>query len=91
MFSCYPRTTLNNNDVENEAKCKTLLVKMSFFFNISRSVGRVGENPGNEVANKVGKNNVNMKNVSVWFQSKERQRNGIFGFGRARNETSTKK
>ena len=25
--------------------------------------------------------------VSVWFQSKERQRNGIFGFGRARNET----
>jgi len=30
-------------------------------------------------------------NVSVWFQSKERQRNGIFGFGRARNETSTKK
>ena len=25
--------------------------------------------------------------VSVWFQSKERLRNGIFGFGRARNET----
>ena len=26
-------------------------------------------------------------NVSVWFQSKDRLRNGIFGFGRARNET----
>ena len=24
--------------------------------------------------------------VSVWFPSKERPRNGIFGFGRARNE-----
>ena len=30
--------------------------------------------------------------VSVWFQSKERQRNGIFGFGFARNwQTSGKK
>ena len=30
--------------------------------------------------------------VSVWFQSKERQRNGIFGFGRARNwQTSGQK
>ena len=28
--------------------------------------------------------------VSVWFQSKERRRNGIFGFGRARNTTRTK-
>ena len=25
--------------------------------------------------------------VSVWFRSKERPRNGILGFGRARNET----
>ena len=25
--------------------------------------------------------------VSVWFRSKERQRNGILGFGRARNES----
>ena len=29
--------------------------------------------------------------ISVWFRSKERPRNGIFGFGRARNETRTKK
>ena len=29
--------------------------------------------------------------VSVWFRSKERLRNGILGFGRARNETSAKK
>ena len=29
--------------------------------------------------------------VSVWFQTKERRRNGIFGFGRARNETRAKK
>ena len=29
--------------------------------------------------------------VSVWFRSKERARNGIFGFGRARNETRAKK
>jgi len=28
-----------------------------------------------------------LANVSVWFQSKERHRNGISGFGRARNET----
>ena len=28
---------------------------------------------------------------SVWFQSKETPRNGIFGFGRVRNETSQKK
>ena len=27
----------------------------------------------------------------VWFQSKERPRKGILGFGRERNETSTKK
>ena len=26
----------------------------------------------------------------VWFQSKERPRKGILGFGRERNETSTK-
>ena len=25
--------------------------------------------------------------ISVWFRSKERPRNGILGFGRARNET----
>ena len=30
-------------------------------------------------------------NVSVWFRSKERPRNGILGFGRARNETRAKK
>ena len=29
--------------------------------------------------------------VSVWFRSKERPRNGILGFGRARNETRVKK
>ena len=29
--------------------------------------------------------------VSVWFRSKERPRNGILGFGRARNETRAKK
>ena len=29
--------------------------------------------------------------VSVWFWSKERPRNGILGFGRARNETRPKK
>ena len=29
--------------------------------------------------------------VSVWFRSKERQRNGIFGFGREGNETRAKK
>ena len=29
--------------------------------------------------------------VSVWFRSKERQRNGIFGFGRSRNETRAEK
>ena len=29
--------------------------------------------------------------VSVCFQTKERRRNGIFGFGRARNETRAKK
>ena len=29
--------------------------------------------------------------VSVWFRSKERPRNGILGFCRARNETSTNK
>ena len=29
--------------------------------------------------------------VSVWFWSKERPRNGILGFGRARNETRAKK
>ena len=29
--------------------------------------------------------------VSVWFRSKERPRNGIFGFGRARNEAIAKK
>ena len=29
--------------------------------------------------------------VSVWFRSKKRSRNGIFGFGRARNETRGKK
>ena len=29
--------------------------------------------------------------VSVWIRSKERPRNGIFGFGRARNETIAKK
>ena len=29
--------------------------------------------------------------VSVWFRSKERQRNGILDFGRARNETRAKK
>ena len=28
--------------------------------------------------------------VSVWFQSKERLRNEILGFGRARNEMSAK-
>ena len=28
--------------------------------------------------------------VSVWFRSKERPRNGILGFGRARNETRAK-
>ena len=28
--------------------------------------------------------------VSVWFRSKERLRNGIFGFGRTRNETRAK-
>ena len=28
--------------------------------------------------------------VSVWFQSKERPRNGILGFGRARDEMSAK-
>ena len=30
-------------------------------------------------------------NVSVWFRSKEGPRNGILGFGRARNETRAKK
>ena len=29
--------------------------------------------------------------VSVWFRSKEKQRNGILDFGRARNETRAKK
>ena len=29
--------------------------------------------------------------VSVWFRSKERPRNGILAFGRARNETRAKK
>ena len=29
--------------------------------------------------------------VSVWFRSKERPRNRILGFGRARNETRAKK
>ena len=29
--------------------------------------------------------------VSVWFRSKERPRNGILGFGPARNETRAKK
>ena len=29
--------------------------------------------------------------VSVWFRTKERPRNGILGFGRARNETRAKK
>ena len=29
--------------------------------------------------------------VSVWFPSKERPRNGILGFGRARNQTRAKK
>ena len=29
--------------------------------------------------------------VSVWFRSKERRRNGILGFDRARNETRAKK
>ena len=29
--------------------------------------------------------------VSVWFRSKERPRNGIFGLGRARNGTRAKK
>ena len=29
--------------------------------------------------------------VSFWFRSKERPRNGILGFGRARNETRAKK
>ena len=29
--------------------------------------------------------------VSVWFRSKERPRNGIFGFDRARNGTRAKK
>ena len=29
--------------------------------------------------------------VSVWFRSKERPRNGILGFGRAKNETRAKK
>ena len=29
--------------------------------------------------------------VSVWFRSKERPRNGILGFGRARNEIRAKK
>ena len=29
--------------------------------------------------------------VSVWFRSKERPRNGILDFGRARNETRAKK
>ena len=28
-----------------------------------------------------------LASVSVWFRSKERPRNGILGFGRARNET----
>ena len=28
--------------------------------------------------------------VSIWFRSKERPRNGILGFGRARNETRAK-
>ena len=28
--------------------------------------------------------------VSIWFRSKERPRNGILGFGRARNETTAK-
>ena len=29
--------------------------------------------------------------ISVWFQSKERRRNGILDFGHARNETRAKK
>ena len=29
--------------------------------------------------------------VSVWFRSQERPRNGILGFGRARNETRAQK
>ena len=37
-------------------------------------------------------NLASVASVSVWFQSKERQRNGIFGFGRARNwQTSGQK
>ena len=38
LFSCNPRTTLNNNDVENEAKCKTLLVKMSFYLQENKTL-----------------------------------------------------
>ena len=33
----------------------------------------------------------NVSHVFVWFRSKKRPRNGIFGFGRARNETRAKK
>ena len=29
--------------------------------------------------------------VSVWFRTKERPRNGIFGFSRRRNETRARK
>ena len=37
-------------------------------------------------------NLASVASVSVWFQSKERQGNGIFGFGRARNwQTSGQK
>ena len=32
-----------------------------------------------------------LESVFVWFGSKERPRNGILGFGRARNETRAKK
>ena len=56
---------------------------------IKKELKAVGIDPADVLKNRIVLACV--ASVSVWFRSKERPRNGILGFGRARNETRAKK
>ena len=65
-----------------------LLLQRGFFF-----LQSLQKNRYLQTLNKLHRDNIMIAcvaSVSVWFRSNERQRNGIFCFGRARNGTRTK-
>ena len=87
---CLNQTTQKNPGIENFKPLKNPSIIPVTRLLLSLEIPKYP--PWEEIINKViGHHTSNEGSVFFWFQSKERPRNGIFGFGRAKNATRVKK